>query len=78
MLTPEEPASHSLIARSQKACDESDSKHSLLPCWRQQGVQRTSRRAGCNLQHMGIDHRGAAIAVPKQLLHGPDIGIGLK
>ena len=45
----------------------------ILHPQRLQPIQRAGRATRCHLQHMGINHRRAHIAVPQQLLHGASV-----
>ena len=66
-------------------------RSAILPCKRDVGntgiarasrrhdrVQRAGRAARRDLEHMGVDHRGAHVGVAQQLLHRADIGAGLE
>ena len=41
-------------------------------------VERAGCGAGCDFEHMGVDHGGADVAMAEQLLHGADVDAALK
>jgi len=50
----------------------------LLPLPAEHPVDWASHGGRASIQHVGIDHRCAHVAVPEQLLHRPDVVVVLE